>query len=228
MVRAHHPPHYLFIKILIELTQIDLLLYYLYIKKKNNNMKNLTEYIKESLVVNEGNQVFVWSLDHDSPETLHVGFINKSDVSNLRKRLKDYDVIFDTENIKTRFVYVDWNDERCIVCDLGNDLKKIWKDVENSAEKALNSRQTEEDDEWWEWDNIFGVTWCSDDFEDEPVDSKILTQKMKDYITHSYVDGDSNSCAAILDLQNKSIELKGDDHVEFTDFTTYPESSYDE
>lgn len=191
-------------------------------------MKNLTEYIKESLVVNEGNQVFVWSLDHDSPETLHVGFINKSDVSNLRKRLKDYDVIFDTENIKTRFVYVDWNDERCFVCDLGNDLKKIWKDVENSAEKALNSRQTEEDGEWWEWDNIFGVTWCSDDFEDEPVDSKILTQKMKDYITHSYVDGDSNSCAAILDLQNKSIELKGDDHVEFTDFTTYPESSYDE
>ena len=184
-------------------------------------MENLTEFIKESLVLNEAAGVFAWTFNHFNPEILQVGMCDKNMASKLNKKLNNYYTYFGTENIKSRYVFVEWNDEKCHIVELGNNIDQYWKKLEKSAADTLKGL-TEDDD--WEWENdIF----CIDSetmreyYKWEDINPEVLVEYIKEYIICSFVDCDSNSCAAILDLQKHEVVLKGSDDIEFVDFTTH-------
>ena len=177
-----------------------------------SNIINLKDFINESLVMESNtNFMFVWT--HYNPDNM---YCLNGNIREIPKFLKDYDWQYQDAKISTKLCTVVWNDEYASVTPVeGNNLNDAKKKELESIQDQLDSQQDQikEDDYAYidcglfggtnEWDNASGMS--AKDFRDEFI--KIIED--------SYVDGDSNSARAVIDIRKGEVLLQGSCYVTF-------------
>ena len=176
-------------------------------------MKNLSEYINEAFVVESNNDfMFVWT--HYDPDTMYClnGNINK-----IPKFLKDYEWQYQDAKISTKLCTVVWNDEYAYIASVeGNNLNDAkHKDLKYIEDQIDQQKDQIEQEQYMDIEsNIFGGSneWYDSDV---TTDAKEIQKRFIDMIEDSYVDGDSASARAMIDIYKGQVLLKGSCYVTF-------------
>lgn len=175
-------------------------------------MKDLKDFINESLCVNESHNIsFVW--DHYDPDTLYCVFGN---ASKIRKILSGTDYNFQDIKIKTKLCSVSWNDETLFAGEVkGNNLEDAKKIELKHIQSQLDNQKDQIENEGYVYieSDLFG---SANEWEEgvKDMSAEDFLKGFLEMIQDSVVDGDSGYGRAVLDLQNKQV-LLGNDGVEF-------------
>lgn len=199
---------------------IDSTLYKVKELNENRIMKNLKDYINESLSINEAAQSALFYLGTSNDLNVVVG--SPADLKKCEKLLKKdgYDCV--SPNLKNNMCGVMWNDETISAWDLkGNNWKAVQAEDAKNIAKMLKDR---EDDYVYLESEIFGSgnEW-NDEEARESIDwsPKFWVEVFIEMVENSYVDGDSNYCRAVLDLTKKEICCQGEDDINIHDAAEY-------
>ena len=173
-------------------------------------MKNITQYINESLLI-EANGEFLVAFDHDDPDNLYIVCGATKDQVKFVEQL---DWIYETVPYKEGNLYeIVNNDEDLDVQDLKcsseSQLKaKVMKSIKDSLKDA------ESDYVYVDFDPL---SICND-FEEMGSTNKPeeFYKWVCDLYNESYVDGDSNSQRMVFDTKKKACVLGPNNHMIFT------------
>lgn len=195
---------------------IDSTLYKVKELNENKIMKNLKDYINESLMVNEAAQSALFYLGTENDVNVIVG--SSADLKKCEKILEEDE--FDCVSLKLtgNMCGVMWNDEELLPWALkGNNWKAVQAADEKNIAKMLKDRT---DDYVYLESEIFG---SGNEWDDESAKESInwspsyWVEVFIEMVENSYVDGDSNYCRAVLDLAKKEVCCKGENDVNIYD-----------
>lgn len=177
--------------------------------KNKNNMKTLVESLKSSLI-SEGIGKYIMVNDHNSPDMLYiVENPSKTTIKLLSERFNVEEII-DLDNI----AYIEWNDEYLSGIGIGKNINDVKKNVEKNIMDSLDEMGYSPNDEVEEVFNGFSYI---NPYMVRKKYEKVIWNHFKEYIEYSYVDKDSRSCKAIIDLKNYSILVCGNGDITFYD-----------
>ena len=176
-------------------------------------VKDLKDFLNESILVNEAKSELLFIVDHSNPEII---FCLIGNIKEVEKRIEDYDWYYETFSLNTKLATVQWNDESIYVTPVeGNNLAAAKKkDLDNiQAQLDKQKDQIEKDGYVYIESNIFGG---ANEWEDAKPNDK--AQKYLDMfiemMDESYVDGDSGYAFSLIDI-SKGESLLGNDDVVF-------------
>lgn len=168
---------------------------------------------------------FALILNHFNPEWIYVVKNPSSECLNfIEERLNHFDSDYHifNEECEDRFALLSWNDEDAELFGSGNNLNDIKK--ENIEAIKIGIKNWEEEDCDIEIPLIGGDLYICDA-------SDYINNEwgmIEEFITGSFVDGDSNRCYHFLDLEEEESLIRGDDEVVFISFEDLKERFEDE
>lgn len=178
-----------------------------------STVKDLKDFLNESILVNEAKTELLFIVDHSNPEII---FCLIGNIKGVEKRIEDYDWYYEKFSLNTKLATVQWNDESIYVTPVeGNNLAAAKKkDLDNiQAQLDKQKDQIEKDGYVYIESNIFGG---ANEWEDAKPGDK--AQKYLDMfiemMDESYVDGDSGYAFSLIDI-SKGESLLGNDGVVF-------------
>lgn len=171
-------------------------------------MKNLTQFLKESVVV-EAKVKYFMTTDHYNPETL---YIIENPSQNTLDQLNNADWNAEELENPSNVELIAWNDESFNQCGGANNLSAFKKNVLSSIEDSLEEYGYGDEDEVEEVNA--GYMYIN-----PMVPLKVFKKNPWQYfettIKNSLVNGDSNFCRAIIDMKKKSVILGGKNEIVF-------------
>lgn len=190
---------------------IDSTLYKVKELNENKTMKNLKDYVSESLNINEAVGKTYFYFDHDDPSILLV-------VANAPAKFeKEYDYVFPVDT-NSPIVSVQWNDE-----SLYHDAipGSNFAAAKNSDLKNIEDQLKQQEGEEYPYIESLLAGFGQDDFDEV----KPKPETAKDYlnwfikaIKNSEVDSDSSYGRAVLDMKKQEVCLAGEVEVNFVDY----------
>lgn len=176
-------------------------------------VKDLKDFLNESILVNEAKSELLFIVDHSNPEII---FCLIGNIKGVEKRIEDYDWYYETFSLNTKLATVQWNDESIYVTPVeGNNLAMAKKkDLDNiQAQLDKQKDQIEEDGYVYIESNIFGG---ANEWEDAKPNDKAqkYLDRFIEMMDESYVDGDSGYAFSLIDI-SKGESLLGNDGVVF-------------
>ena len=176
-------------------------------------VKDLKDFLNESILVNEAKTELLFIVDHSNPEII---FCLIGNIKEVEKRIDDYDWFYETFSLNTKLATVQWNDESIYVTPVeGNNLASAKKkDLDNiQAQLDKQKDQIEEDGYVYIESNIFGG---ANEWEDAKPDDKAqkYLDRFIEMMEESYVDGDSGYAFTLMDI-SRGESLLGNDGVVF-------------
>lgn len=158
--------------------------------------------------------VAVW--DHFDPDVL---YLLKGDAKEIIKKIGEYsDYCYREIESESKLLGIEWNDEECYSWYVpGESLDEAKGVAANDIYNQLKKIQQEQHEQP-DYSHIYleCCLYCGGEFEREfnlETEQKVLeatkiyVDRFLTYIEDSYVDCDSNSAIAILDLDNETVEI---------------------
>lgn len=156
--------------------------------------------------------VAVW--DHFDPDTL---YLLKGNVTEIIKKIDEYsDYCYCKIETDSKLLGIGWNDEECYSWDVPgeslDDAKELAaNDIYNQLKNIQQEQQEDYDHIYLECSLCYGEEFEKEfDLENEQDiqnATKVYVERFLTYIEESYVDNDSSSAIAILDLDNETVEI---------------------
>jgi hypothetical protein len=178
-----------------------------------SKMIDLADFVNEALVM-ESNNDFMFAWTHYDPDTM---YCLNGNINEIPKFLKDYDWQYQDAKISTKLCTVVWNDEYAYVTPVeGNNLNDAKRKDLKHIEDQINQQKDQIEQEQYMYieSDIFGSAneWNDDDVS---TDATEIQKRFIDMIENSYVDGDSNSARAVIDIRKGQVLLQGLCYVSF-------------
>lgn len=156
--------------------------------------------------------VAVW--DHFDPDTL---YLLKGNVTEIIKKIGEYsDYCYREIETDSKLLGIEWNDEECYSWYVpGESLDEAKELAANDIYNQLKNIQQEQQDDY-DYIYLECNLWGGGEFEKEfnleneqniLEATKVYVERFLKYIEESYVDNDSSSAIAILDLDNETVEI---------------------
>lgn len=174
-------------------------------------MKSLVESLRSSLSINEGREQVIVFFDHDNPERtiVYVG-TNPKSVELIQNSAYDW---INAQGAGSA-LYINHSDEWGSVIRYAN-VAKFKTDQLKSIKDDIKSAGPDPDYIFIETD------FAGFDIEDDAPkvakmsDSQLYKRFVEDYFNNSFIDGDSASAKALVDLSSKKVILCGEMDVHF-------------
>ena len=171
-------------------------------------MKNLTQFLKESVVV-EAKVKYFMATDYYNPSTL---YIIENPSQNTLDQLRNADWVSEELENSSAVELIAWKEGSFMQYGGANNLSAFKKDVLSSIEDSLKEYGYEDEDEVEE---VNAGYMYINPMVPLKVFKKNPWQYFETVIKNSWVNGDSNYCRAIVDLKKKTVLMCGKNEIVF-------------